>query len=552
MKRAILCCCLVMLLLTGCSWLSSDPTGSDVIAQASAGDKVAFDVVKIDDAVVSALRARGEPAFRERFKEYKPPPDVKIAVGDTVSVVVWEAAANGLFGNSLTELSVSPGVTSRLFGTAAQGGGALLSTGESITAFASDAVIQLLGLSPAGGPPGLGSRAAGPPGSLAPGAPEGLTPTSGAAQGLTVPETAQGFTTPGATQGLTAPGAAPGFGAVPGQEPSAAAGLGLSGLGAQQAVPFGRVPTDASAQVRASLGAPGAPSQKLQELLQEATANGRPGTRIPDQQVGPDGGISIPYAGRIAAAGRTTAEVERTIEKQLGPKALEPHAIVAVRRSIANSVTVTGEALKAGRVPLSGGGDRLLQVIAAASGGAAVPQHEVFVQLSRNGTTATIPLKTLVDHPEEDIFAEPGDVLTLVRRPKTFSTFGATGKNTAITFDSEKLSLAEALAKAGGLLDDRADPQAVFLFRYEPVALVRALGQPIASAAPEGVSPIVYRLDLGDAKSYPLAREFRVRDKDVIFVANAEGRALYKFFSLLSKVTGPVISGFLTCQSTGC
>ena len=143
-------------------------------------------------------------------------------------------------------------------------------------------------------------------------------------------------------------------------------------------------------------------------------------------------------------------------------------------------------------------------------------------------------------------------VLTLVRRPQTFSTFGATGKNTAITFDSEKLSLAEALAKAGGLLDDRADPQAVFLFRYEPVGLVRALGQPIASAAPEGVSPVVYRLDLGDAKSYPLAREFRVRDKDVIFVANAEGRALYKFFSLLSKVTGPVISGFLTCQSVNC
>ena len=81
---------------------------------------------------------------------------------------------------------------------------------------------------------------------------------------------------------------------------------------------------------------------------------------------------------------------------------------------------------------------------------------------------------------------------------------------------------------------------------------MQALGQPIATAAPEGVSPIVYRLDLSDAKSYPLAREFRVRDKDIIFVANAEGREVYKFFSALSKVTGPVITGFLTCQSTNC
>src|ERR1700704_1776763 len=555
MKQLILRGWLVALLLGGCSLASGDgpSSGKEIVSQANEGDKIAFDVVKIDDLVVKILRAQSEPAFHERFKKYTPPPDIKIAVGDTVSVVIWEAAANGLFGNSLTELSVSPGVTSRLFGTATPGTGALLSTGESITAFASDAVIQLLGLSQAGGRAGIGSLAGGAQAPLAPGAPEGLTAPPGTAQGLAAPGPAQGFTAPGAAQGLAA---APGFGAAPGQELGGVAGLGLSGLGlgAQQAAPFGRAPTDASAsaQARTSLGAPGAPSQKLQELLQEATTSGRPGTRIPDQQVGPDGAISIPYAGRIATAGHTTAEVERTIEKQLGPKALEPHAIVVIRRSLANSVSIAGEALKAGRVPLSAGGDRLLQVIAAASGGAAVPPHEGFVQLSRNGITATVPLKTLGGHPEEDIFAEPDDVLTLVRRPKTFSTFGAAGKNTAITFDAEKLSLAEALAKAGGLVDERADPRAVFLFRYEPVGLVQALGQPIATAAPEGVSPIVYRLDLSDAKSYPLAREFRVRDKDIIFVANAEAREVYKFFSALSKVTGPVITGFLTCQSTNC
>src|ERR1700704_4782887 len=372
MKQLILRGWLVALLLGGCSLASGDgpSSGKEIVSQANEGDKIAFDVVKIDDSVVKVLRAQGEPAFQERFKKYTPPPDIKIAVGDTVSVVIWEAAANGLFGNSLTELSVSPGVTSRLFGTATPGTGALLSTGESITAFASDAVIQLLGLSEAGRRAGVGNLAGGAQAPLAPGAPEGLTAPPGTAQGLAAPGPAQGLA------------AAPGFGAAPGQELGGVAGLGLSGLGlgAQQAAPFGRAPTDASAsaQARTSLGAPGAPSQKLQELLQEATTSGRPGTRIPDQQVGPDGAISIPYAGRIAAAGHTTAEVERTIENQLGPKALEPHAIVVIRRSVANSVSVAGEALKAGRVPLSGGGDRLLQVIAAASGGAAVPQHEIF------------------------------------------------------------------------------------------------------------------------------------------------------------------------------
>src|SRR3984893_8300139 len=73
------------------------------------------------------------------------------------------------------------------------------------------------------------------------------------------------------------------------------------------------------------------------------------------------------------------------------------------------------------------GGDRLLQVIAAA-GGSDSPVHDVFVRLSRNGVTASVPMATLVADPEQNIFAEPGDVVTLMRQPKTFSAFGAAGK----------------------------------------------------------------------------------------------------------------------------
>src|SRR3977135_4588608 len=101
-SRTILCCCLLMLLLTGCSWLSAGPTGGEVIAQASEGDKVSFDIVKVDDAVVDVLRAQGEPAFHERFKKYTPPPDIKIGVGDTVSVVIWEAGNPNLRPESPT------------------------------------------------------------------------------------------------------------------------------------------------------------------------------------------------------------------------------------------------------------------------------------------------------------------------------------------------------------------------------------------------------------------------------------------------------------------
>ena len=508
MKRAVLCGWLPALLLAGCSLLpSAGPSGEEVIAQANPGDRIAFDVVKIDDAVMTVLRARREPPFHERFKKYIPPPEVKIAVGDVVSVIIWEAAANGLFGNSLAEWSVPPGVASQLLGTATSGTGALSTAGQSLTTSSNEVLSQLLGGAATG---------------------QGLTALPG--QDLTGAAAAGG-----AGEGLGAPA------------------LAFSGLAAQQPAPQS---TAAAAPVgtlqpRMPEVPPGTTARNLQELLQFATETGRPGTRIPDQQVGPDGAISIPYGGRIEAAGRTPAEVQRTIEERLGPRALRPQALVVIRRSIANSVSVAGESVKGMRVPLSLGGDRLLQVIAAA-GGSSAPVQDIFVQLSRGGVSATVPLATLVADPEENIFAEPGDVLMLLRRPQTFSAFGATGRNTAITFTSDRLSLAEALGKAGGLLDERADPRAVFLFRYEPISVVRALGQPIATEARGDVSPVVYRLDLSDAKSYPLAREFPVHDKDIIFVANAELVAVYKAFAGISSITGPVITGFLTCNSTNC
>ncbi len=462
--RAVLCASLVALLLAACS---GGPLREDVIAQARAGGEIAFDVVKIDDAVLTTVLAERPPVFHERFKKYLPPPELKIAVGDTVAVVIWESASNGLFGNSLAEWSTPPGALGRLRGDPgiSLGGATRSPTG---LAGAADMAGLLLG--------GAATR------------------DLPAAFGVT--------------------------GAGPGARPGTATGAGTR-------------------------------LRNLDEPRDLAPQTGRPGTRIPDQPVGSDGAISIPYGGRVKVADRTPAEVERAIEALLGPKALDPQALVAVKRSSANSVSVAGDVVGGKRVALSTGGDRLLQVIAAA-GGAKAPVHDVSVRLSRGQVTASVPLATLVADPAQDIFAEPGDVLTLVRRPQNFSVFGATGKNAAIPFTGARLSLTEALAKAGGLLDDRADPRAVFLFRYEPVGLVRALGQPIASAARDGFSPIVYRLDLREAKSYLMARRFTVHDKDVIFVANAETVPIYRFFQALSQITGPVTSGLLVCQYTKC
>jgi polysaccharide biosynthesis/export protein len=271
-------------------------------------------------------------------------------------------------------------------------------------------------------------------------------------------------------------------------------------------------------------------------------------TTIPDQIVAPDGAISVPYAGRIAVAGRTPLQVQDEIQQRLAEKAIEPQAIVTVTKTVTNTATVSGEVVSGARVPLTVGGDHVLDLIASA-GGAKAPLYNTFVRLSRDGVTVTIPMDQLVSNPAENIYAWPGDVLTLVQVPQTFSVFGATSQNAEVPFGAEKLTLAEALAKAGGLQDLRADPRGVFLFRFEPPSVVGALKAPALATGPNGSSPVVYRLNFRDANNYFYAQRFPIEDKDVIYVANAPLTELQKFFTLLNTVTGPVISGIVVKNS---
>jgi polysaccharide export outer membrane protein len=152
-------------------------------------------------------------------------------------------------------------------------------------------------------------------------------------------------------------------------------------------------------------------------------------------------------------------------------------------------------------------------------------------------------METILSSPQENVFLRGGDVLTLVREPQTFTAFGAIGSNQVIPFNRIGLTLEEGVARAGGLLDFKSDPDGVFLFRFEPPSTVAALVPGRAIDKREKLIPVVYRLSLRDAKSYFLARSFRMRDKDVLYVANATGAELQKFLNLISTVTSPVISG---------
>jgi polysaccharide biosynthesis/export protein len=258
--------------------------------------------------------------------------------------------------------------------------------------------------------------------------------------------------------------------------------------------------------------------------------------------VGADGAISIPYAGRIAAAGRTPFQVQQTIESRLAERLVEPQVVISIVKGESNAATVSGEAMSGARVPLPVSGARLLDVIAAA-GGSKSPLYETQVRLTRGGATSTVPMEAIVSDPTENIYVWPGDVITVFRAPESFSVFGATFNNLQVPFGAERINLAEAIAKAGGLQDARSDPEGVFLFRFEPQKVVQALGVPQLPAAPNGPSPVVYHLDLRQVVGYFLAKRIAMRDEDLIYVANAPMTELQKFFTLVGTISAPIISG---------
>jgi polysaccharide export outer membrane protein len=258
----------------------------------------------------------------------------------------------------------------------------------------------------------------------------------------------------------------------------------------------------------------------------------RPGNFItlPPQAVDSKGNISIPYAGSIRAAGRTPTEVQQAIVDALKNRAIEPQAIVAFTDQRAMSISVLGDAVGSIRFPFNPSGERILDAVARA--GLKSPGYDLWVMLEREGKREIVPFGALIYEPANNIYVRPQDTIFIYREPQTFLAFGATGRQGQYNFDAWRISLAEATAKAGGLIDTQADPAAVFLYRGETRHVAELLG--IDCSQFEGpIIPVIYDVNLRDPAGYFLATKFEMRNKDVIFISNAASVEASKFLNYI-------------------
>jgi polysaccharide export outer membrane protein len=248
--------------------------------------------------------------------------------------------------------------------------------------------------------------------------------------------------------------------------------------------------------------------------------------RLPTIRVDDDGFIQVPYVGRIRAEGRTAGELQEIIQQGLRGMSQDPQVMVSIQESITNSVIVAGEVARPGRLVLATNRESLLDAVALAGGyrGAA---KDTVARVQRDGDSFEIRLSDLLDMPEEDVLVAPGDRITIVSRPQSFSVLGAPNRAEDIVFPRSRLSLVQAVALAGGANPNQGDAASIFVFRY-----VRK---------PDGTEqPTVYHLNMMKPGAYLLSQRFLMHDRDVLYVGNARANQLTKFIQLLSQLFVPV------------
>ena len=282
------------------------------------------------------------------------------------------------------------------------------------------------------------------------------------------------------------------------------------------------------------------------------SSSGSTAETLPRLMVDRNGTVTVPYAGQIRVTGHTMTEVQRIIEKRLSDRTAQPQVVVTLVTNGNNIVYMSGDVRSPGRYPLTLANENLLDIVALAGGPTHSPQ-DTQVKVNRRGREATTSLTRIQTISEENIPVEPQDRIQVDYLPRSYLSFGATGRVAQIQFDAATVSLAEAVARVGGLDDSRANPEAVFLFRYErannaqvlgltrPGAVLPASAAVIPGAMPQG-TPVVYKVNMRSPQTYFAIQQFPMQDKDLIYIANAPTVQIYKFLQLIYSVVTPAIT----------
>ena len=257
------------------------------------------------------------------------------------------------------------------------------------------------------------------------------------------------------------------------------------------------------------------------------------------QKVTTDGKLFYPYAGELQAAGLTAQELRTEITKRLSDKILnDPQVDVRVTGYNSRRMFVAGSVDKPGAVSFNENPMAIPDAIGFA-GGFTKEADLTALQLRRgdkvyninylNAFKSNLPLERMMVQPDDQIFVP---ALSETQKDKKAYVMGEVGRPGIVSIQNDKLTLAEALASAGGLQALNATSRGIYVIRNTSETQID-----------------VFQLNAKNAMALAMADRFELNPRDIVYV-DASGLATWnRLISLILPSVQTVYYGVLTTHN---
>ncbi|WP_168016909.1 polysaccharide export protein [Halomonas salinarum] len=234
-----------------------------------------------------------------------------------------------------------------------------------------------------------------------------------------------------------------------------------------------------------------------------------------------DGSIFYPYIGEVDVQGKTLDEIRRILTTRLVEYIAEPQVDVKVAAYRSKKAYVSGAVNEPGAQAMTNVPLTIRDAISQA-GGTSQNANMHRAILTRNGQETPISLYALMrsGDQQENRLLRDGDVLHVTSADdQAVAVMGQVLRPGNVDLGNERLSLTDAIARAGGINEASAEPSGVFVVRNAPTD-----SQQLAT---------VYQLDVRNAAAFSLGQRFTLEPNDVVYVTTAPVARWNRVISLL-------------------
>lgn len=239
-------------------------------------------------------------------------------------------------------------------------------------------------------------------------------------------------------------------------------------------------------------------------------------------RIEPDGTFTFAYAPKVPAVGKTVQQVHDELVKRLSRVIEEPQVDVKVVGFRSQKVYVTGEVDSPGIFPVTDIPLTLIDALNKAGGLTELADWRT-VTFTRGEKTEVIKLDDFYAHGDisQNRLLQNGDIVHVNRNDaqKVF-VLGDVNKPSTVEVTRYGLSLAQALSETGGIDENTADANGVFVLRKRDLQR-------------DGVIADVYQLHAKNMAALVFAEQFKLQPSDIVYVTSAPLARWNKVLSLL-------------------